>query len=286
MNYPTLKRGASGKNVVSLQSKLNKVGCMLTPDGDFGGGTERAISYAQKLAKQPQSGIADPALWKWLDKQKDPSSLLDTDGVAFIAKEETGGLSYYNQVTRWPHFPGHASGITIGVGYDLRFNTAADFKRSWKDHLPNSLIKELLKDIGIKGSKKRAQELKDKGFEVEFFAAWSVLVGLTLPRYYKMTESIYPSLGQLPESCRSCLVSLVFNRGSKISGKGREEMKNIQSILVRCEDPTLTKVKRRQILTEVEDELISMKRLWNASSGLIKRREAEAALWRKGVASI
>ena len=253
------------------------------PDGDFGNGTERAVNYAQELAKLDITGVADASLWQWLEKQSEPFPELDTDGVAFIAKEETGGLAYYNQITQWPHFPGHESGITIGVGYDLRFNSAKDFKATWRDCLSPSLIKELSADIGKKGSKKRAAALKKQGISIPFSAAWTVLVQLTLPRYYKLTESVYPSLASLPPQCKSALVSIVFNRGSDTRKPKREEMKNIQKILEQASEENISDKHKKLILREVEDEIISMKRLWPAGSGLLKRRDGEAALWRKGL---
>lgn len=283
MKYPTLKRGSSGKNVRLLQSKLNKIGGMLFPDGDFGGGTERAVYFAQEVAGLDITGIADSSLWHCLDKQAEPFPLLDTDGVAFIAKEETGGLAYYNQITQWPHFPGHESGITIGVGYDLRFNTSRDFKATWRNYLTPSLIKELSTDIGKKGSKQRAAQLKKQAISIPFSAAWAVLINLTLPRYYKLTESVYPSLSALPPQCRSTLVSLVFNRGSDTRGPKREEMKNIQSILTKAHEKEIKPSQKKRMLREVEDEIVAMKRLWPAGSGLLKRRDGEAALWRQGL---
>jgi hypothetical protein len=79
----TLKRGSKGKKVVALQSALNKVGAMLVPDGDFGPGTERGVFYAQDIADQPVTGIADPNLWNWLDHQPIPYDPLHTNGIAF-----------------------------------------------------------------------------------------------------------------------------------------------------------------------------------------------------------
>ncbi len=283
MANPTLKRGDKGKNVELLQAQLNKVGAMLVADGDFGSGTERGVIYAQDIANQPANGIADQNLWNWLERQPKPFEKLPTNGIAFIAKEETGGLSYYDMITRWPHYPGHASGITIGVGYDLRFNSAENFKETWGDHLPASHLKELLKDIGKKGSKARAIELKNKGIEVPFKSAWPVLTDLTLPRYCQSTESTYPSLSGLPDLCRSVLVSLIFNRGTSLSGSRRREMKEIQNILESANKSNLSESRKKEILVGVEDQLLSMKRLWAPGSGLIKRRQAEANLWRDGL---
>lgn len=285
MSFKTLKRGDLGDDVVFLQSQLNKVGAMLDPDGDFGPGTEKGVSYAQDVARQPSTGVADPALWEWLEVQPEPYELLHTNGIAFIAREETGGLAYYDARARWPHYPGHDSGVTIGVGYDLRFNSEDGFRRTWSGHLSPAALDELSKDIGRKGSKSRTNELKDAGIEIPFKSAWPVFVELTLPEYYEETEGIYPSLGKLPDLCRSVLVSLVFNRGSKLVGSKKTEMREIQRVLGLAEDEGLGKEEVRQVLRGIEDQILSMKRLWAPKSGLIKRRQAEANLWREGLMS-
>ena len=283
MAHPELNRGDEGEDVVRLQTLLNRVGAMLIADGDFGSGTEGGVRYAQDIANLPSTGTADEPLWVWLESQPDPYPLLSTNGIAFIALEETGGLGYYDKVTRWPHYPGHASGVTIGVGYDLRFNTEENFKELWAGHLSRDIIDELSKDIGKKGSEKRIKELKQMGIEIPFKAAWPVFVKKTLPRFYSDTESIYPSLKTLPDLCRSVLVSIIFNRGNSLSGPRRTEMREIRDILARADSPDLHKRKRKMILSDVEDQIVSMKRLWGVQSGLAKRRQSEANLWRKGL---
>ncbi|ENM5764251.1 peptidoglycan-binding protein, partial [Vibrio mimicus] len=285
MTFPTLQRGTKGKEVVQLQSELNKVGAMLKPDGDFGRGTEKAVLYAQDIASHPKTGIVEDELWKWLELQPAPYEKLNINGTAFIAREETGGLDYYELVTRWPHYPGHASGITIGVGYDLRFNEIDNFIESWGEYLPRPHVDELSKDIGKKGSKERATELKNMGVQVPFKFAWPVFTHLTLPRFYNDTKSIYPSIDSLPEFCRAVLVSLVFNRGTSLMGASRKEMKVIQNILNTADNPNLEKSEKIVLLGSVEEEILSMKRLWAPSSGLIKRRQSEANLWREGLVS-
>ena len=282
MVFITLKKGDRGEAVAELQSLLNKVGAMLVVDGDYGRGTLRAVQYAQDMAGMIVTGIAESALWEWLDTQPEPFELLDTEGIAFIAKEETGGLAYYESITRWPHFPGHASGITIGVGYDLRFNTEDDFRQSWGNYLPEEFIQELVKDIGKKGTQNRARELKEIGVLVPFKWAWPVLTRQTLPRYYETTRSVYTTLDQLPGLCRCALVSLVFNRGASLTGSSRREMRAIQKLLQSADG--LPKEQAKTILDEVEEQFLLMKRLWSPKSGLVKRRQSEANLWRKGLA--
>jgi hypothetical protein len=286
MAHKVLQRGARGAEVEKLQTLLNRVGAMLLVDRDFGGGTERAVKFAQQCAGQTESGIADAALWTWLEAQPEPFPALPANGVAFIAVEETGGLQYYNSHTCYPHFPGEKSGITIGVGYDLRMNTLADFRRTWRQLLPRKALQALEQDIGKPGSKRRVEELKAMGVIVPFQAAWPVFTGDSMPRYYALTRTAYPSLDQLPGPCRTALVSLVFNRGQALSGKNREEMAEIRRLLDAAEQSGQSKARRRELLAGVEDQLVGMKRLWPATSGLVKRRQSEANLWRQGLSEL
>lgn len=284
MLNPNLHRGDKGEDVFRLQSFLNRVGAMLYADGDFGPSTALGVRYAQDFANQPITGIADSLLWDWLESKPEPFPKLDTNGVAFIALEETGGLDYYNKNTQWPHFPGEASGVTIGVGYDLRWNSKEDFLATWGNFLSKKVIAELAKDIGKRGTKTRIRELRQIGIEVPFKFAWPVFVEKTLPRFYEDSKIIYPSLDRLPGLCRSVLISIVFNRGNDLRGDRRKEMRAIQTILNQADQAGLSKSQIKLALAEVEDQILSMKRLWEASSGVFKRRQAEANLWRTGLA--
>lgn len=286
MSCPQLKRGSKGKDVQHLQHNLNRVGAMLVTDGDFGSGTERGIRYAQDVANLAVTGNLDERLWSWLEVQSDPYPPLDTDGVAFIAREETGGLAYYDALTRWPHYPGLSSGITIGVGYDLRFNTEKDFRKNWGSYLAPDILEELVRDIGKPGTKKRSQELKKRGIQVPFKAAWKVFINKTLPRFHEDTRSIYPSLDTLPLLCRCALVSIVFNRGNSLEGSRRSEMRTIRDILIKASNPVLESSERKRILRDVEDEIVAMQRLWGPETGLYKRRQGEANLWRTGLETL
>lgn len=218
--------------------------------------------------------------------QSDPYPPLDTEGVAFIAREETGGLAYYDALTRWPHYPGLSSGITIGVGYDLRFNTQSDLKAMWGTYLSADVLAELSRDIGKPGTKKRAAELKKMGIAVPFKAAWQVFIRKTLPRFHGDTRTVYLSLDTLPPLCRSALVSIVFNRGNALDGPRRSEMRAIQTLLARADKPGMSLSERKTILSDVEEQIVSMQRLWGPETGLYKRRQGEADLWRNGLETL
>ncbi|MCA1795550.1 MAG: hypothetical protein ABR534_05710 [Desulfotignum sp.] len=60
-------------------------------------------------------------------------------------------------------------------------------------------------------------------------------------------------------------------------------MRAIRDILANADNESLHKQKRKMILTDIEDQIVSMQRLWDPVSGVHKRRQAEANLWRAGV---
>jgi len=270
-SHPNLQRGARGAEVKELQTLLNRTGALLVCDGAFGPGTEGALREAQQIGGLPVTGAADAATWDWLEEQPEPSQIMPTEAVTFIVREEVGSRPYYERHAAMPHFPGGASGVTIGVGYDLRFQEADDFEADWGDVLPAHSMAALRPYLGKRGSKTAVAELEQ--LRIPFRDAWKVFAARVLPRFIQQTEDRYGDLKALPPLCRGALVSLVYNRGPGISGDTRREMKAIRDHI------------RDDRLEQVAAEFESMKRLWRGSSGegLRKRREKEAEMWRRGL---
>lgn len=268
---PTLRRPSAGPDVERLQGLLNRVGALLTADGDFGGGTERAVREAQKLAGQPATGIADDALWIWLETQPEPSPDLPIEAVTFIVTEEIGGRSFYDRHAAFPHFPGVKSGVTIGIGYDLRFHDAVDLERDWGGELTMDAIAKLKPHVGKKGSKAAVDALKS--IQIPFVSAWRVFIADSLPKYVDKTRKAFPGFDGLPPLAAGMLVSLVYNRGAGMDGDSRREMRAIRDHIAAGDPDSVAK--------EVAKEIESMTRLWPGNNGLINRRKKEAALWRK-----
>lgn len=257
-----------------LQAQLNKVGALLKADGLIGGNTKRAVREARALAGLPPGEEVDSALLGWLDEQPAPSPDLPVRGVTFIAQEEVGGRAFYEAHTAMPHWPGVASGITIGVGYDLRFSEDI-FEQDWGDKLPEELLAALRPHLGRRGSRAAAEALAD--FRVPWTTAWQVFIGRSLPPQVERTRGTYETLDRLPGLCRSVLVSLVFNRGASLQddpGSDRRlEMRRIRGLL------------EQERLDEVPAQILAMRRLWPESRGLRDRREREADLWLEGLSS-
>ena len=57
-NYQKLQRGDKGSAVVQMQQALNKLGYNLTPDGNFGSGTQNAVKSFQKKYGLTADGVA------------------------------------------------------------------------------------------------------------------------------------------------------------------------------------------------------------------------------------
>ena len=97
---------------------------------------------------------------------------------------------------------------------------------------------------------------------MEAFVRW------TLPKFWQLTNNIWPGLEELEEKAQIALVSIVFNRGASTKGSSREEMRNIKSLVV------------NKNYKGIAEEIRSMKRLWKGKNleGLIKRREVEASM--------
>ena len=70
------------------------------------------------------------ALGQWVGAPQAPE--LSVAGFALILEWETGGAAQYG---RWPHpeWPGGASGVTVGVGYDCGYASTAVVASDWRE---------------------------------------------------------------------------------------------------------------------------------------------------------
>ncbi len=73
-----------------------------------------------------------------------------------IVAEETGGEAYYNKTEQSATWPGGASGVTIGIGYDCGYETAGTIGADWSARLPGATVAELCAVAGIHGTPARS----------------------------------------------------------------------------------------------------------------------------------
>lgn len=169
----------------------------------------------------------------------------------------------FDQPGKWP---GGDSGITIGIGYDLGYESS--FVDDWKSLLSDDEISRLSEAVGKKGQSAKDIAHKFTDIEITEDQAKTVFINKTLPKYEAQTRKAFPGSDGLPELAFGALVSLVFNRGPGMDGERRAEMRKIREAVPKRD------------LTEIARQIRSMKRLWVGKSlaGLITRREKEAAL--------
>lgn len=163
-------------------------------------------------------------------------------------------------------WPGESSGITIGAGYDLGFCSAEQFEEDWGPYLSGDEIERLKDVIGLSGeaAHERAGEFSD--IKIDKADAAEVFKERTLPGASEETEQAFPGVDQLPPKVQGALVSLIYNRGTKMEGDKRREMRAVRDAVADGD------------LQVIADQLREMKRLWPDTRGLRRRRDAEADL--------
>jgi hypothetical protein len=194
-------------------------------------------------------------------------------GLKWIVNFEIGSEAYYNRRLKHPVWPGGASGVTIGVGYDLGYCSAAQMRRDWGGRIPDADLISLAKVCRLKGQEARAKVSLSaiKAVSVPLESARRVFYSASLPNYAAKCLKAYPGVEKLPADAQAALLSLVFNRGTAKSGSKRKEMKAIGSLVVDAD------------LDGIADQIVSMKRLWEGRGldGLLLRRDREAKLVRE-----
>lgn len=264
---PLLEAGACGSSVVLAQSLLNREGALLDLDGAFGPGTKAAVRACQTRHKLDADGTIGAKTWAVLDGLAEPCPGVDTRAVTFIVRQEVGSKAAYEALYTRPAWPGGQSGITIGIGYDLRF--AADMVGDWAPYLSGKDLGELGLWRGEAGSVVGAAALS--GIVIPWNAAWSVFATRTLPATLRASRRAFPGLDGLPLLSAGALVSLVYNRGPATSGPGREEMGQIRDAVQGGTPEAVPALLR------------AMTRLWPDCPALRTRRQQEADLFAEGL---
>lgn len=172
-----------------------------------------------------------------------------------------------------PAWPGGASGITIGVGYDLGYASATIIAQDW-GALPSTTITRLQSCAGRRAAAASFMLHLLADILVPWPAAEAVYRTCDLPRYAAQALSAFPNSDELSPDSFGALVSLVMNRGCGMADpKGfpgsRLEMRQIRLACINRNFATIPGFIR------------AMERLW--TNGLVERREEEAALFEKGL---
>lgn len=201
--------------------------------------------------------------------------MLSKKSIDLIIQFEIGGRSYYERALQKVTWPGGASGATVGIGYDLGYNTEKQFLLDWSQGLNLNFVNALKPLCGLKGEKVKGM-IKGEilNVRIPYNIAYDVFVSSSVPRFYKAALTIYPDMIHLNDDTQGALVSMVFNRGTSLVGDRRKEMKAIVELV------------KKQDYEGIAEEIEKSKRLWEGVGldGLVIRREAEADLIRDSIA--
>ena len=197
---------------------------------------------------------------------KQPSS----EALKLLLEYEVGGgESYYNRYLSHPTWPGGASGTTLAIGVDCGYYSPDELSRIFS-FLPQKQLEAIRLASGKTGQAGKAyvQQIKPLNITVSWDQAVNIFNTLTWPKFARLAENAFPGLDQLCDNAYGALVSLVFNRGTSMSGDSRVEMRNIRDLVPKKD------------YKGIANELRKMKRIWQGKGldGLITRREAEAKL--------
>jgi GH24 family phage-related lysozyme (muramidase) len=182
----------------------------------------------------------------------------------------------YTQKYRKPIWPKGASGVTIGIGYDVGYAGKTQLWTDWKGSIPDAMIQALEQALGVTGA--AAQPLAialGSLVDVPWDAAMSVHHKIVIPRWVALVERSLSNTRRISMDSLGALVSLTYNRGASYSKDGDRyrEMRAIRQHMA------------ASAFARVPGEIRSMKRLWPHVPGLEARREREARLFEDGLAS-
>jgi len=189
-----------------------------------------------------------------------PPYILCDAAVDLVLRNE--GL---NQPGEWP---GGASGITLGYGYDLGYISQQRFLADWGSILFVSEMRRLNRAVGKVGKEAAEVAPQFKEIHITKSQALEIFLARSVPRYWGMTCVAFPRVALLPSHVQGALFSLVYNRGGSMTGERRREMRAIQKAVASKDTE------------EIARQIRSMKRLWigQGLDGLLTRREEEACL--------
>ncbi|MFC1859603.1 hypothetical protein ACFL9U_16470 [Thermodesulfobacteriota bacterium] len=239
----------------------------------------KRIERIQRHLGVPADGLIGPTTLTALEdalfdeEQKsalteDFSLVVSKTGLQKLVQHEISSAAYYRKYLSKPVWPGGASGITIGIGYDLGYNSEAQIRKDWSGKLAEIELEKLVVVAGLKIDAARQALSGVKSVSVPLEAARSVFYEATLPRYAAATLKTYPGVNELFPDAQAGLLSLVYNRGTSFKGARRKEMAAIKDLVAQHDYAGISR------------EIRSMKRLWEGKGldGLLKRRDDEARL--------
>lgn len=241
--------------------------------------TDARIKRIQSHLGVPADGLVGPgtltAIENALFKKKAKITVADhyslsvsRTGLKKLVKHEISSSAYYKKFLIHPVWPGGHSGITIGIGYDLGYNNEQQIRKDWSGKLSEIDLEKLVVISGLKGDVAKQAVGGVKSVSISLESAENVFYESTLPRYAASTLKTYPGTNKLHPDAQAGLLSLIYNRGTSLTGSRRKGMAAIKPLVA------------AQDYEGIAEQIKEMKALWADKNlpGLLKRRDDEAKL--------
>lgn len=192
--------------------------------------------------------------------------LLDEDCVDLLVRLEVGSVRLYRQRYYMPIHPSAESGVTIGLGYDLRYVTEQMLRTDWQRH---AQIERLVGSVGLYGKAADQAVAQLSDVTTPFELAKAVFIHSTAPQYFEISRRQFGAgFDALDRDYQCGLFLITYNRGGSMTGLRRAELRAIRDECVPSANKPCAASENRK-----------SKRLWRGTpiqGGMDYRREAES----------
>lgn len=194
------------------------------------GGLDRAVVRAAALVLL-LSWLPSPA-----ESADNAACELTQASIDHIIRWEVGSQGLYSRKYTTPVCPAcltTASGVTIGIGYDLGHNPPAVILDDWRDHpqrnrLPAASL------LGGQRAIDATRSMQD--VVTPWHLALPVFRDTSIKAYCRRTIRAYPGAVLLPHNAFGSLIGTSYNRGTSVIGPRRRELATIRNTCVPAVD--------------------------------------------------
>lgn len=207
----TLRLGARGDDVRTLQARLELAGFPAARDGVFGPRTEAALCAYQRFSGLVDDGVAGERTIAALESDARASCWPGLETF----RGSVGFLLAWEGHRGRPYWPGHHSGVTLDPGYDLGYRTDPGELRRLYGWLSEEQLEALVRCAGIRGApaRVRLRGAVDR-VRVDRLQAASVLPAIAAPYWQEVTQR-FEGLEAGPPGAHTAILSLGYNRGPR-----------------------------------------------------------------------
>jgi len=283
------KKNTSVKDVLAGALREDRIKALFTARSGFTGtieapktvaqfveGTTSALNDALKKASDHiQEFVPTAAQALSAEGGIDPSNMpISQAAFDLIVEFEVSSKAAYERKYTHPVWPGGASGVTIGIGYDVGQQNVAQIRGDFAGILDPATIAALEPACGVKGAPARGLAGQLHSVTVSWEQALALFQKKGIPRWVGIVKKNLANTDKLKPDSLGALVSLTYNRGGggyTLTGGRYAEMRNIKQHMA------------NQAFANIPGEIRNMKRLWPGVGGLLRRRDREAELFKHGL---